>query len=312
MAFGDDVVLVDRLEVLLARGDETAAVEVAEPLDRAGDHLAHAVLDEARAGVRLFDDRDLVAPLHQLVDLRRHAGLGDLQQQLRVDLLGDRLRETDLEGREPALVVRRHGNVGEDLLDLAGVEAIGLQALARPRGDQFLGAGAGRHPGCRDANGSPRPARIGDSAADQRVDLLRLDPRDRGRLVLRVARVDHDLGPRRALALTHQLGDVPRQRLRAERSLSKHHLADRLVDDLLEARHVRALLVAVQVDEAVKARVEQLLADPDDLLDARHSDARKRQRNSGRTRLDVIARAQRMTVDEERPAGLHGDSVSPC
>ena len=39
---------------------------------RHADHLAHAVLDEARAPVRLLDDLDLVAALHQLVDLRAH------------------------------------------------------------------------------------------------------------------------------------------------------------------------------------------------------------------------------------------------
>ena len=47
MAFGDDVVLMDRLEVLLPRGHEAGAVELAELAHHAGNHLAHAVLDEA-------------------------------------------------------------------------------------------------------------------------------------------------------------------------------------------------------------------------------------------------------------------------
>ena len=39
----------------------------------------------------------------------------------------------------------------------------------------------------------------------------------------------------------------------------KHHLVDRLVHDLLEARHVRALLLRPEVDEALELRVEELL-----------------------------------------------------
>ncbi len=65
---------------------EARAVELGEARDDAGDHLAHAVLDEARAAVGLLDDLDLVRALHQLVDLRGHARLGDRQQRGGVDL----------------------------------------------------------------------------------------------------------------------------------------------------------------------------------------------------------------------------------
>ena len=57
--------------------DERAVVELAEALDDAADHLAHAVLDEARAAVGLLDDGALVGALHQLVDLARHRALDD-------------------------------------------------------------------------------------------------------------------------------------------------------------------------------------------------------------------------------------------
>ncbi len=46
---------------------------------------------------------------------------------------------------------------------------------------------------------------------------------------------------------------------RLERRLAEHDLADRVVDDLLEARHVRALLVRAEVDEALELGVEELL-----------------------------------------------------
>jgi hypothetical protein len=49
------------------------------------------------------------------------------------------------------------------------------------------------------------------------------------------------------------------QRLGLERRLAEHDLADRLVDDLLEARHVRALLVGAELDDALEPRGEELL-----------------------------------------------------
>src|SRR5207248_4644477 len=53
---GDDVVLVDRLQVLLPGEHERFVVEVRIGRDQATHHLAHAVLDEARPAVRLLND----------------------------------------------------------------------------------------------------------------------------------------------------------------------------------------------------------------------------------------------------------------
>ena len=93
------------------------------------------------------------------------------------------------------------------------------------------------------------------------------------------------------LSLANQLRDVLGERLGLERRLAEDDLADRLVDDLLEARHVRALLVRPELDHALEARREQLLgavlADPDDLLDAGHADAREAQLHAWQLRLDV-------------------------
>src|SRR5215207_11302179 len=71
-ALGDDVVLVDRLEVLLARRHEGVVAQAAEALDRASNRLAHAVLHEPRTTRRLLHHHALVGALHQLVDLARH------------------------------------------------------------------------------------------------------------------------------------------------------------------------------------------------------------------------------------------------
>ena len=86
-----------------------------------------------------------------------------------------------------------------------------------------------------------------------------MTPGDGRRLVLGEAGLDGDLGAAGALAVAHQLRDVLGQRLGAERGVAEDDLADRLVDDLLEARHVRALLVGAELDDAFEASREQLL-----------------------------------------------------
>ena len=73
---------------------------------------------------------------------------------------------------------------------------------------------------------------------------------------------------------------------------SPHHdLVDRLVDDLLEARHVDARLLRVEVHVALELGVVELLVavdrDAEDLLDAGDADARKADARRGRAGLDV-------------------------
>ena len=94
--------------------------------------------------------------------------------------------------------------------------------------------------------------------ADQAVHLLGGDVGDRGALLDRVARADRDLAAERPLALDDPLGDALGERLDPT-GLADHHLVDRLVDRLLEARHVDALLVRPEVAEAGDLRVEEPL-----------------------------------------------------
>ena len=116
-------------------------------------------------------------------------------------------------------------------------------------------------------------------------------PADRGGLVLGEARLDADLGAAALLSRADELGDVLGQRLGLERRLAEDDLADRVVDDLLEPRHVRALLVGAELDHALEPRREQLLGavllDPDHLLDAGHADAREAQLDRRPAGLDV-------------------------
>jgi hypothetical protein len=76
--------------------------------------------------------------------------------------------------------------------------------------------------------------------------------------VLGEAGGDGDLGAHGLLVVADALGDVRGQRLGLE-GFAQDHVVDGLVDDLLEARHVRALLLRAQIDEALELRVEELL-----------------------------------------------------
>jgi hypothetical protein len=108
--------------------------------------------------------------------------------------------------------------------------------------------------------------------------------------VLGVAGRDPHLGAAAVLAVADELGDVSRERFRLE-GLAQDHLVDRLVHDLLEARHVRALLVRGEIDEALELGVEELLAavgaDADHFLDAGHADPGEGDPRRRAARLDI-------------------------
>src|SRR3954468_1739612 len=296
---------MDRLEVLLARRHERAGQQLREALDDAAHHLAHTVLDEARVAMGLLDHRALVRALHQLVDLRAHRALDDLQQVLGLDDLDALLGAADMQRAEAALVVRGDGDVFEDALDLVVVEAVVGQALAGGAGDELLRTGARGHALRRDADDAARAALAGHRAAEQGVELLRLDARQGGGLVLGEARLDRDLGAPRVLTLANEFGDVLGELLGAEGRLAEDDLADGVVDHLLEARHVRSLLLRAEVDKAVQARVEELLtgvaAQADDLLHAGDTHARERDMDGRALRLDVGHRGSKFHGHEDRP-----------
>ena len=81
--------------------------------------MSHGVLDEARLEMGVLDDEELVGALQKVVDRRAHRALGDVDQDLRVEvLLGP-----DEERLASALVVRRDRDELEDPLDIRLVEA---------------------------------------------------------------------------------------------------------------------------------------------------------------------------------------------
>ena len=135
---------------------------------------------------------------------------------------------------------------------------MGGEPLARAVGDEPLGARAGGHALRLDAGQGAGPALRGDGGAEQRVELLRGGAGGGGGDRLGIAGGDRHLGAHPVLALAHAAGDVGREHLRLE-GLAEHDLVDRLVEDLLEARHVDAGLLRVEVDEALELGVVELL-----------------------------------------------------
>src|SRR4051812_32867086 len=305
---------MDRLEVLLAGHDEGVGPELLELVERHADLLAYAVLDEARAAVGAFDDRVLVGALHQLEDLRAHRLFDDAQQDRSTYLAIAVLGAADPERADAALVVGRDRHGFEDALDLVVGEAVVVQAVARCGHDHLLRARARRHTLRGHPYEAARAAFGRHGRAVERVDLLRRHAADRCRLVLGIARLDVHLGAQRLLALADQLGDVRGQRLGLE-GFVQDDLLDRLVDRLLEARHVRALLRRAEVDEALERGVEELRlvargTDSDDLLHAGYPNARKTQMGGRATRLDVFEdRCSRCT---HKPEDTHwkGNSLA--
>src|ERR671919_736801 len=268
-ALGDDVVAVDRLQVLLAGADEAALLERRVCLDDAADHLAHAILDEARVRVRLLHHGHLVRALHQLVDLGAHRLLDYAEQVRRVDVDGRALRATDVEGADAALVVGGDRDGFQHVVDLLGGEPLGGEPLAGAVGDESLRARAGGHPLRLDAGQGARSALRSDRGAEEGVELLGGDAGGGRRDGLRVAGGDRYLGAHPLLALANVGGDVRGEDLGLE-GLAEHDLVDRLVEDLLEAGHVDAGLLRIEVDEALELGVVELLlgvdSDAQDLL----------------------------------------------
>src|SRR6185436_7298941 len=158
-----------------------------------------------------------------------------------------------------------------------------------------------------DADETAGAAGRGHRRAEHRVDLLRRHTGDGRRLVLRVARGDRHLGAAAVLAVADALGDVGGERLGLE-GLAEDDLVDRFVDDLLEPRHVRALLLGPEIDVALELGIEERApavgVDADDLLDPRHADARQAHARAGSPGLHVEA--------EERGLLVHGDRQLYC
>jgi hypothetical protein len=188
--------------------------------------------------------------------------------------------------------VGRDGDRLERALGLVLVEALLGEARPGAALDEALGARAGGHPLGLDAGQGAGAALGRDRGPEQRVDLLGGEVGGGGVDRLGVARRDRDLGPQAVLALAHALGDVRGEGLGLER-LAEHDLVDRLSHHLLEAGHVDARLVGIEIDEAFELRVVELgilgvaVADPQDLLDAGDSDPREAQEGARRGRLKV-------------------------
>ena len=257
VAFGDDVVGVDRLQVHLAGLDEVGVAEIGVRLERLLQRDADGVLDEARLEVGMLDHEQLVGPLEQLVDRRAHRALDDVDEVLGVD----RLLRPDVEGAPAALVVGRERDELEDTVDVQLLEAGLEQPLGSLAADEALCARAGVDPGCLDADDAAGALGRGAGDPDQRDHLLGAHAGDRGLALDRVQRGHLDLGAQGALAADDGARDVLGELLDEQR-LADHELVDRLLEQLREARHVDAALRGVEVDRAGDLGGDELLVRP--------------------------------------------------
>ena len=198
--------------------------------------------------------------------------LDDLDQDVGVDLRA--AGTADVEGAAGALVVGRDRDEAHDAVDLVLAEPVRAQVVRGLGLDEPLGARARVHALRGDADDAPAGGGVGRGDADQAVHLLGGDVGDGGALLDRIAGADGHLAAQRPLALDDGAGDPLGQRLHPQ-GLADDDLVDGLVDRLLEARHVDALLVRAQVAEARDLGVEEplvaLVADPDRLGGAGHA-----------------------------------------
>ena len=193
----------------------------------------------------MLDDEELVGSLEELVDRRAHRALDDPDEVLRVELA----RRADEQRAAAALVVRRERHELEDPLDVVAEARLG-EPLGGAASNEALRAGAGIDPGRLDADDATRAGTGRGRDADQRDHLLGREAGDRRLPADRPARGDAHLGAERLLALDDVWRDPVRKHL-DEQALSEHHVVDRLVEELGEARHVDALLVAREIDGAL-------------------------------------------------------------
>ena len=286
-ALREHVVVVDRLEIDLAREDEVAVVEAGVAVERLLERCANRVLDEAGLQVRVLDDEQLVRALQQRIDGRAHRALDDPDEVLGVDARVG----ADEQRPASALVVRRERDELEDAVDVLAGEPGLEQPLGRGAAHHSLRTGAGIDPRRLDADHPPHALRGRRRDPDQLRDLLRRQARDGRAPLERVLRLDPHLGAQRLLPVHDVPRDVLRERLDQE-GLADHDLVDRLAEELRKARHVDALLGRIEVDGARDLGRKRLLAalvlDADRLRDAGHARARQPELHLRRGRLEVV------------------------
>ena len=223
VALGDDVVLVDRLEVLLACGHEALVrAATAGPARRRRSSRVRSPRRSADGGAPSPPPR----PRRCASSARRSPRTSSPSTiassavaSMRSSLDSGRPMRSVPSPRWLCVATGtcwRIRSISSSLKSSAARRSRARAAI------ELLGARAGRHAGRGHADDAARAVLGGDGGAEQRVHLLRGDPRHGRRLVLGVAGGDRHLGAGRLLALAHELGDVHGQRLGAERGLADH------------------------------------------------------------------------------------------
>ena len=232
----------------LAREDEVLVGRATDRVEELPERDAHRVLHEARPQMGVLDDEQLVRALQELVDRRAHRALDDPYEVLGVELA----RRADEQCPATALVVRRDRDELEDPLDLvAGSPPRASRSAARPR-TRPCAHGQALIPVASTPTTRREPAPFAAAIPIRETISWVVQAGDRRPPPERPAGDDPHLGAERALALDDLRRDPVGEDLH-EQPFAEDRLVDRLVEELREARHVDALLIAGEIDGAVDA-----------------------------------------------------------
>ena len=120
--------IVDRLEVDLAREDEVVVGEPRHLVQQALEGDANGVLDEPRLQVRMLDHEQLVGTLEELEHRGAHRALDEIDERLGVDVAC----RADEQRAAATLIVCGDRDELEDLLDVARGDSPLLPTARRP------------------------------------------------------------------------------------------------------------------------------------------------------------------------------------
>ena len=179
----------------------------------------------------------------------------------------------------------------EDPLDVAALEAGLGQPFGGATSDEALRAGTRVDPVRLDPDDAPDAGGRGGGDSDQRDHLLRREAAHRRLPPHGPACGDSRLGAKRALTLDDLARDLLGEHLHVQRLRADDRL-DRFLEQLREARHVHALLGAIEVDGALDLGshhgLATLVPDADRLRDVRDAGPRQRETDLGRRRLEIL------------------------
>ena len=247
---------MDALLVGLLDRDDRVTGKVLEFRKDFPGHLADAVFHEPGILVRGEHYGTFIASLQELVDAAAHRVLENADDLLEVNVLV--VVSFDAEKSLPPLVVGRHGDRGEEIVDFVLGDIEVLQDVHRAFLHDVLGAGAGRHAGHFRADTLPddrapeRPA--GDGPGVHLDDFMAGSMADRGLALDHELAAHEDFGTVRVFVAVEEFSRHHAAEFLDLVHLAVNRLLENLVDHLEIAGKVGALEASGEVDVDIEVR----------------------------------------------------------